>query len=418
MKTTALSCVIAILALGCSERAQPPLPGMAVAPAPPLPPAVAAPIPLPAQAPVPAARPPFSWEPTISSAGGACTVGQAVSLGGKEGRLQSLEIGFGPEGGLIAWPMDDGHAQLIPINGDGTVTEVGSVVGITSASGLNEILALGGSFMLSTHAVCPDKKFFFKCLHHRLLGDRGQPLGPEGTTVTKEWIGAQRTVRRSDAEIVRLWSFMYIPPRVETFVGSGAALNVTTVAEPKGLGEVVRAEAFAADGAGWAAVFADEANDSAHVLVTSAGAATPMRWLPGEGRALALRRDGDGFALLYATGEDPERTGRVARLTAGGQRAGEPAPLVGRAPIPGPFSDDLAVSLELKRTTLVMNRTDAAGRRIGDPIEVGVGLRGDRDPAPYGAAWSGDRCVVAYGTVEGGQWKLYAVPVTCSGLAH
>lgn len=407
---------ICLLAAACDTP--PPAPGQAIAPAPPMP-TSAAPIAAPATQEPPSApeAKQYVWEPMISAAGGACKVGKATALGGKEGRLQSLEIGFGPKGGLVAWPMDKERAQVIPLNPDGTVTEVGSVVEITSANSIVEILGLGERFMLTTHAVCPDKKFFFKCLHHRLIDSKGKPASDESTTVTREWIGRELSDRNWRGEVMRLWSFMYIPPKVYSFSEVGGALTVEDLATLEGLGEVVEAEAFAADGGSWYAILRDEAGDGDHIFLSKAGARTKLGWLPRSHRAIAIKRAQTGFGVLYGAADSPSKGGRFVSISLDGQKMSEPAEL-GPGPLPDPFSEDMSFGLSLKKKELWLERRDAAGREIGDPVKVGIGLRGDRDDAPYDVAWTGDRFVVTYGTVEGGQWRLYAVPVTCSSLAR
>ena len=271
--------------------------------------------------------------------------------------------------------------------------------------------------MLSTHAVCPDKKFFFKCLHHRLLGDRGQTLGTESTTVTTEWIGMEHTERVADNEIMRLWSFMYIPPVLHSFAGNGGNLTVTGVAELKGAGEIVNAEAFAVDGNHWYAVLSDETGEDGHLFVSKAGAGTKMSWLPSSHRVIAMNRAQTGFGLLYRIGDNPSKGGRMAMISLDGKRMGDPVKLK-PGPLPAPFADEMTASLSVKKKTLWMTRQDAAGRKIGDPVQVGVGLRGNRDEAPYDVAWTGSGFVATYATIEGGQWRFYAVPITCSGPAR
>lgn len=119
--------------------------------------------------------------------------------------------GRSPGGGIAAWSVDRTTARAQPVTAEGAPRGEPRDVPLTSAHRLHALYPVGGGFALASHDLCPDRKYFYKCLFLRLVSASGEPLGEEIAATTREWI-REELVARGEGTTAVLTSHMYIPP--------------------------------------------------------------------------------------------------------------------------------------------------------------------------------------------------------------
>jgi hypothetical protein len=356
-------------------------------------------------------------EPSTANAGAArCSVGEPVALDAGGKRLRSLEVGFGPRGGLIAWPRDEQRVALVPLSADGTPSGEVAAVELPGARSVHAVTALGDSLVVSTHDLCPDKKYFFKCLHARALDTSGKPLGEVVTGVTKEWIRDEFHERIGPDEIWVLRSHMYVPPVIDSFTaGEGGALRIETVATLGGADELSWAKGFAVNGRHWYAVVESEL--SSRALVSSGSPPRPLNWLSADTRILAFEWHEGGLVLLFAPELAAGKIGRprVALLGENGKLEAKPGKIGKGEPLPAPLAGRVEATVEKRGENLIFRRTDAAGDPIGGVVTIAPFPGGSRDDPRLSLGWTGERFVAVWSSFEDGRWKIYSAAISCGG---
>jgi len=117
----------------------------------------------------------------------------------------------GDAGGLAAWTASKKAFFAQPLDAKGAPIAEPREVPLTSAHRLHAVYAVGGGFAVAAHDLCPDRKYFFKCLFLRAISAKGEPVGDELIVKTREWIREERVARLGGVTGV-LTSHMYIPP--------------------------------------------------------------------------------------------------------------------------------------------------------------------------------------------------------------
>jgi hypothetical protein len=354
-------------------------------------------------------------EPTLVSAGApSCEVGRptVVHEGGE--RMQSLEVGFGPRGGLIAWPRSKTEVALLPIGSDGAPAGPAAKAEMPGARHVHAVIALDDRLVVTTHDLCPDKKYFFKCLYAQALDAAGNRVGELITEVTKEWIRDEFHERIGPASIFILRSHMYVPPVInEVALEEGGALQIGVVHELGGKDELSWARGFAAHEQRWFVIVESELG--AVTLRSKDGKPRPLNWLAPASRVLAFDRHADRFLLLFAPELPSGKAGRprVAVFDEQGVLEGKPRKLGEGEPLPAPFADRVEAVFERKGGNLVFRRKSAAGDAIGESTVVAPFPTGGRDDPRLALGWTGDRFVAVWSSFEDRKWKIYSAAVSC-----
>jgi hypothetical protein len=117
----------------------------------------------------------------------------------------------GDTGGLAAWASSKTAAFVQPLDAEGSPTGEAREVPLTLAHKLHAVYAVGGGFAIAAHDLCPDRKYFYKCLFLRAISAKGAPVGGEQIATTREWI-REELVARSGGVTAVLTSNIYIPP--------------------------------------------------------------------------------------------------------------------------------------------------------------------------------------------------------------
>ena len=122
----------------------------------------------------------------------------------------------GDAGGLAAWTASKTSAFVQPLDARGSPTGEAREVPLTSAHKLHAVYAVGGGFAIAAHDLCPDRKYFYKCLFLRAISAKGACVGDEQIVTTREWMGEERVARSGGVTAV-LTSFIYVPPAIFLF---------------------------------------------------------------------------------------------------------------------------------------------------------------------------------------------------------
>lgn len=359
--------------------------------------------------------PPVIAAPTSASAGApTCAVGEPSEIyeGGK--RLQSLEVGFGPRGGLVAWPRSKNEVALVPLNSVGEAAGRVAWVEMPGARHVHGIERLGESFAVLTHDLCPDEEYFFKCVHAQAFGTTGKPLGETVTEVTKEWIREEFHERIGPGEIWLLRSHMYVPPVIDSLAaGEDGNLEIGVVHVLGGEQDLSWARGFAVHGRDWFAIVESEQGE--WTLVSHDAPRRSLPWLPTDSRVLALEWVDGGLTLLFAPLLGSGGTGRprVAQLGESGKLKARPRKIGKGEPLPAPFAERVEAVLEKQGKNLVFGRQDAAGDAIGEAAVIAPFPRGGRDDPQLALGWTGSRFVAVWSSFEDQQWKIYSAAITC-----
>jgi hypothetical protein len=171
----------------------------------------------------------------------------------------------GDAGGLAAWTASKRTVRVQPLDAAGAPSADPREVPLTSAHRLHAVYAVGGGYAVAAHDLCPDRKYFHKCLFLRAFSAKGEPVGDEQIVRTREWIREERVARSGGVTGV-LTSHMYIPPAFARLtLGPDGALAVERrdlpVAE-----EVVDAVRLTAAAGGFEALLRSQAEDPARSI--------------------------------------------------------------------------------------------------------------------------------------------------------
>jgi hypothetical protein len=352
--------------------------------------------------------------PLLANAGAAtCAVGEPVPVGEGGKRLQSLEVGFGAAGGLVAWPVGKGRVAVAAIDRAGSSAGPTKTLEIPGAKNVYGIEALGDRFVLVTHDLCPDQKYFFKCLYARLLDSAGKPLGAPTTEVTREWVREEFHERLGPAEIWVLRSHMYVPPVINSFGLADDELSIGVVRALDGGGDLSWARGFAVHERRWHALV--ESEEGRLALMSGGTSRRPLHWLSAESKVLGFDWHDQGLILLFAPLLESGKPGRprLARLGEAGELRGKPRVLAKGEHLPPPFGDRVEALLSKDGAHLVFQRQDPSGAPIGESAIVAPFPRGGRDDPGLALTWTGERFLAVWSSLEQAGWKIHAAPIDC-----
>jgi hypothetical protein len=412
----AICSVLVLTAAGCSGSAEEPSPAPPVAAPQPEEESPAVPKP---PVPAPPAQPTFEEPTTANASAATCAVGPATAIGEAPGkRLRSLAAGFGPGGGLVAWPRSKSQIAVVPLDAGGSAAGEAVALEIPGARKLHGIEAVGDRFFVSTHDLCPDGKFFYKCLHGLTVDGAGRPLGAVVTEVTREWIRGELHQRIDRDEVWLLRSYMYVPPVINSLRrGDDGAAEIGFVAELGGGESLAWARAFEVREQRWLAIV--EREEGKPALLSSESKPGTLHFLPEGARIHGLEWHRGGPSLLFApVSTAGGRIGlpRVAHLSPAGKLVGQPQTIESGAPLPPPFAGQVEAELSKKGRDLVFQRQDAAGRSIGAQLTVAPFPAGSRDDPQLVLTWTGRQFLAVWSSFEDQVWKIRSAPIDCGGV--
>jgi len=191
----------------------------------------------------------------------------------------------GDAGGLAAWTASRTAAFVQPLDAKGSPGGEPREVPLTSAHKLHAVYAVGAGFAIAAHDLCPDRKYFYKCLFLRAISARGEPVGGEVVATTREWIGEEVVARSGNVTAV-LTSFMYVPPALfRLSLAEDGAVRVDR-RDIEVDADVVAAVRLTATATGFAVLLRDEAEDSRRLIYAEIDAqgklsVGPKRLAPG-----------------------------------------------------------------------------------------------------------------------------------------
>jgi hypothetical protein len=251
----------ALVALACATEERVPAPGAAPAPGPP----------------VREARPPLAPPE-------AAKVEAPAYPEPPKGAI----TGVSSSGGIAAWTVDRTAARVQPVSPGGSPRGAPRDVPLTAAHRLHSVYPVGGGFVLASHDLCPDRKYFYKCLFLRLLSASGEPLGDEVVTTTREWI-REELVARGEGTTAVLTSHMYIPPALLVLsVDPAGALRAAQGALDVD-GDLIAGVELVAAAGGYEVLLRSEVDDPRRLIYARADAGGaivegPKRLAPGRRR--------------------------------------------------------------------------------------------------------------------------------------
>jgi len=191
----------------------------------------------------------------------------------------------GEAGGLAAWTASKQAVFLQPLDAVGAPSADPREVPLSSAHRLHAVYAVGGGFAIAAHDLCPNRKYFYKCLFLRAISAKGEPVGDEQVVTTREWI-REELVARSGGVTALLTSHIYIPPAlVQLSMAPDGALRIVR-SDIEVDEDLVGAVRLTATAAGFSVLLRAEAEDPARPIYAAIDATGkivdgPKRLAPG-----------------------------------------------------------------------------------------------------------------------------------------
>ncbi len=338
----------------------------------------------------------FAYEPTLEIAGAkTCTIGNIEYhlCETETQRALTFATGFGKNGGILAWHVTQDFLRILPIDVNGRSLGAEVDIKIPLAKQLYDIQPLGDRFWIATHGLCPDEKYFFKCLYQQLVDHNGHPLGEVHKTVTREWIYTRKDFRTSDHEFYTALGFTYIDSVVRR-ISLDTGGNLTN--------EIVRTVAFNDDYVQGKMAIA--VNNTSLFITTDKyfhSNDETVKPILGIDYVNRMKWDKDGLSIL-AVVNSPKQTKHI-RLSKSGETIEKPIIIKKDTPTPPPFESVVSFEYDSQSTTL--NRFDAIHRRIGEPTVIPGGFSR--------IVWTGKGFLSLNVKRKNNAWEMTAVPIDC-----
>jgi hypothetical protein len=295
--------------------------------------------------------------------GGTCELGPPVAIGTSPTRRTGVAVMLDERGGFAAFSSGESAVTLVPLGPDGLRAGPDRPLELHGAMDLKGLFAVGGDVVIVAHALCPDGRYHQKCLFARAFARDGANVGPELEHRTIEWANIDARATADSLDVLR--THTYLPTVLERYrVGEGRAITREELLDlghgftERGASEPPHGIAFATDGARAAALVA--LSDELYLHVTGRDHATVTGVLPETVRSIAF--DGDALRLVTTRRGDVALTELALDGTTGETETASPTPVA-------PFT--ARVHREREGAPAMFERTDALGRRIGDPVRLG-----------------------------------------------
>lgn len=369
---------------------------------------------------------PFVPPPTVETAGAeACTLEGIEVVGAHDGQLRSYAIAYGPAGGLVSWEQDTTKINTVPIDEQGKATGPVRTEAMPLGHRIHKILPVGRSFLLFTHAVCDDEAHKAKvlwCLYSRAFGKDGAPLGaPHREDVQGGRRFLYHELGPGEARVIR-----YIRYGGIDLVRYGISERGEVLAEERDIIphlEIKYSRHCDIDGDRLSALTTDFGTSDSNAVLLFNKEQRPLVGVPSAFAIKACHAEGDRVALLWAP--DVKLRPRFAWFGKTGRAEARPVVIKRGEPLPEPFTgkvvgrvkgEDFDYDLQV-HTTIMFERRDSAGARVGEPLKVQSEdlLVWSYDMDESLPAWTGARFLVVHGSKTAGSYKIKVARISCSG---